>query len=107
MKNITLALFLSTASAGAPVQNRLPGWHLGTNGGQVDIRIFYDLLCPDSKDAHYVWKGLLDEESPVPGKTYSQLLDMKITAWPLPYHAHTYEITRGIAYLNDLGPPVV
>ena len=103
MKNLLLALLASTTQAGAPVQKHLPGWQLGTPGAKVDIRVFYDLLCPDSKAAHYVWKDLFKEESPVKGVTYNELVDMKVTAFVLPYHAHSFEITRGVPYLEDLG----
>ena len=44
------------ADNSTPIQPTLPGWQLGTKGAEVEIRVFYDMLCPDSRDAHYVWK---------------------------------------------------
>ena len=42
-----------------PIMPTLPGWKLGTEGAQIDLRLFYDLMCPDSRDAHYALKTLL------------------------------------------------
>ena len=67
---IAAALLGSAASNSVPVMNHLPGWQQGSSDGQVEIRVFYDMLCPDSKDADAVWKTLLPQASPVAGKTY-------------------------------------
>ena len=42
-----------------PIMPTLPGWKLGTQGAQIDLRLFYDLMCPDSRDAHYALKTLM------------------------------------------------
>mmetsp|Transcript_19288 Transcript_19288/g.32869 ORF Transcript_19288/g.32869 Transcript_19288/m.32869 type:complete len:93 (+) Transcript_19288:158-436(+) len=60
------------------------------------------MLCPDSRDAHYVWKDLLKEASPVEGKTYGDLVNMKVTPFVLPYNLHSFAVTRVVPYLTDL-----
>jgi len=78
-----------------------PGWTLGTRGAQVEIRVFYDLLCPASKAAHYMMKDLLSQESHIKGKKYSDIVDFKVSPFVLPYHAHSYQITQLIPYFFD------
>ena len=93
-----LALFSNQVEA-APIQRTTPGWQLGTHGAEVEIRVFLDLLCPDSRDAYAVFKQLLPKDSPVAGKTYSDLIDLKVTAFVLPYHLHSYKMTQVVPYL--------
>ena len=64
--------------------------------------MFYDMICPDSKAAHYTWKGMWDKPSPVEGKTYSQLVDMHVTPYILPYHLHSYQLAELFPMLTDL-----
>ena len=62
------------------------------------------MLCPDSRDAHYVWKDELfpKQTSVVPGKTYEQIVDMHVTPFVLPYHLHSFQMTQVLPYLTDL-----
>jgi len=89
-------------SNSVPISSTSPGWKLGTVGAPIQIRVFYDLLCPDSKDAHYIWKSLLPQESHIKGKKYSDLVDMNVVPFVLPYHSHSYQITQVVPYLSDL-----
>ena len=82
------------ASNPVPIETTLPGWSLGNPNGQVEVRIFYDMLCPDSKQAHYSWKQLWSMPSPVQGKKYSDLVNMKVTPYVLPYHLHSFQMTQ-------------
>ena len=86
---------VAVAAAGnpVPIMPTLPGWRQGSLDGQIDVRVFYDLFCPDSMDAHYVWKDLLKEKSPVAGKTYGDIVDMRVTPFVLPYHVHSFQVT--------------
>jgi hypothetical protein len=63
------------------------------------LRLFYDLLCPDSRADHYYIKDILAMASPVEGKTYNDLLDIKVAPFVLPYHLHSFEVTRMVPYL--------
>ena len=104
MKFAVLATLAGLASAGnpVPVMPTLPGWRLGTPGGEIDVRVFYDLLCPDSMDAHYVWKDLLNKASPINGKTYGDVVDMRVTPFVLPYHVHSFQLTQLIPWMQDM-----
>lgn len=66
------------------------------------MRVFYDLLCPDSKAAYYQWKELIKQDSHIDGMKYKDLVDMKITPFVLPYHEHSWTITKVIPLLQDI-----
>ena len=103
--SIIAALFASGASANrTPIQPTTPGYRLGTAGAPVEIKVFYDMLCPDSFDAQLVWKSLFPLDSPVAGKTYEQLVDMKVTAFVLPYHTHSFQMTQVFPLIHDVCP---
>ena len=55
--------------------------------------VFYDLLCPDSRDAYYIFKKILAEDSHIEGKKYSDLIDMTASTLVLPYHNHSWVVT--------------
>ena len=60
------------------------------------------MLCPDSLDTHNTWKSLFNETSHIQGKTYADLVNMKVSTYVLPYHAHSYSITSVLPMLYDL-----
>jgi len=95
-----LALFLNWVE-GAPIQRVPPGWQMGTGGADVKIRVFLDLLCPYSRDAYGVFKELLPKDSPVKGKTYADLIDLKVNVFVLPYHIHSYQLAQIVPYIED------
>ena len=64
--------------------------------------MFYDVVCPDSFNAHNNWKSLFNQTSHIEGKTYADLVNMKISTYVLPYHAHSYSITSVLPMLYDL-----
>ena len=64
--------------------------------------MYVDLLCPDSRDNHAVWKQLMNEESPIPGRKYSDIVHMRVVATVLPYHMHSWNIAKGISYLEHV-----
>ena len=92
MKFSSFAALLGFTQAGnpVPVMPTLPGWRVGSPDGEIDVRVFYDLFCPDSRDAHYVWKDVLSQQAPVKGKTYGDLVNMRVTPFVLPYHVHSF-----------------
>ena len=75
---------------------------MGTNGGEISVRLFVDVLCPDSLATYNQWKDLLLEDSPVFGKTYGELVDLRFTPFVLPWHIHGYTITQIFPYLDSL-----
>ena len=84
--------FIALAAANSvPIESRVPGWQQGTHGGAVELRVFYDLLCPDSLKTYNDLKALMNQTS-ANGPSYKELLDIKVTPFVLPYHLHSYEI---------------
>ena len=107
MKNLSAIAFTIGATSAlepnpVPVMPTLPGWKLGTEGAQIDVRLFYDLFCPDSLATHNVIKQLLPSQSPVAGKSYSDILDIRVSPYVLPYHLHSFQATQVIPFLDDL-----
>ena len=71
----------------------MPGWTMNPgNSGAVEVRVFFDLLCPDSMAGYYLWKMMLPKQSPVEGMTYNDLVEIKIIPYVLPYHLHSYQM---------------
>ena len=66
------------------------------------MNIFYDMGCPDSRDAYYLWKSLLPQDSHIAGKKYSDLINMRVSSFVLPYHIHSWAATKVLPYLQDL-----
>ena len=60
------------------------------------------MLCPDSREAHRIWKQLLPQQSPENGKSYKEYLSLMVTPFVLPYHVHSYQMTQIIPYLIDV-----
>ena len=90
MKFSYLALIGATHANNVPIMKTVPGYQLATQGSDIEVRVFYDLLCPDSRDAHAVWASLLTEPSPIEGMTYQEWLSLKVTPFVLPYHLHSF-----------------
>ena len=80
MKSIALttsALFLSGTDANSvPIYSKLPGWNVATKGSDIDVKMYYDLLCPDSRDTQHMWWDLLKKDSPIKGKKYADVLSL-------------------------------
>ena len=98
----TSALIAAVAANGVPIAPRFPGWKLGNPQGQIDINMWYDLFCPDSMAAHYQWKQLFEMDSPVEGKKYKDLINMRVQLYPLPFHIHSFSAGQISVYLDDL-----
>ena len=56
----------------------------------LEVRLFYDLLCPASKASHYNVKEFLAKSPAGSKKTYAELMSVKITPIVLPYHLHSF-----------------
>lgn len=97
-----LMLASPVASNSVPISPTTPGWKMGTTGAPIKMNIFYDLLCPDSRDAYYLWNKIFPQESHVSGQKYSDLIDMTVSAFVLPYHGHSWVVTKAIPYLQDI-----
>ena len=110
MKFNTFAFVLSIAHAGTyddnsvPIMANLPGWQIGTKkGNNLEVRLFYDLLCPYSRDHHTNMLQFLDEF--IANETspkYGDVMSVKITPIVLPYHLHSFQVTQVVPFLFDL-----
>jgi len=98
------ALMLASpiAANSVPISSKVPGWKMGTVGAPIKMNLFYDLGCPDSRDAYYAWQKMFAEDSHVSGKKYSDLIDMTVSTFVLPYHLHSWTVTKAIPYLQDV-----
>ena len=67
MKFTSLAALASLVASDnqVPVPSELLGWQLGNQNSDVELFLFYDLLCPGSKAMHYTVKEFLAMPSPV------------------------------------------
>ena len=100
MKTALIALGLVNAQV--PIPTHTPGWQIGNPNADIEIRFFYDLLCPGSKASHYQFKTVLEMDSTTPGKKWKDVLNVKVTPIVLPYHLHAYQVTQVVPYLFDL-----
>ena len=74
-----------------PIPKQPLGWQLATPSAKIEVKLFYDLLCPDSKDAQTIIDLLLKEPfAGDPGTTFRENLDIKVIPFVLPYHLHSY-----------------
>lgn len=97
-----LMLASPAASNSVPFSMTTPGWKMGTTGAPIQMNVFYDLLCPDSWNAYLLWKKIFEQESHVSGKKYSELIDMTVSSLVLPYHGHSWVVSKAIPYLQDI-----
>ena len=106
MKGLAAAtlLMVNTAEAtnSVPITPTLPGWTLGNPLGSVDVRIWYELLCPDAQITHYQWQQLFEMDSPIPGKKYKEIINMRVIPTVLAFHVHAFQVTQIVPYLDML-----
>ena len=107
MKSV-IALIIGSTSAdfsnSVPLLPTRPGWHLGNPNGTIELRLLYDLFCPDSMASHYTWKTLFEKDVQVDGHTmkWKDVVNMSVTPFVLPYHMHSFQATQVYIYLEDL-----
>ena len=44
----------------------------------------------------------MDEESPIPGRKYRDIVSLRVVTTILPYHMHSWYLAKGIPYLEDI-----
>mmetsp|Transcript_19216 Transcript_19216/g.29454 ORF Transcript_19216/g.29454 Transcript_19216/m.29454 type:complete len:228 (-) Transcript_19216:49-732(-) len=101
MKSIVLSATAVLAyENNVPIRPTLPGWQLGSETGKIKIRLFYDLLCPDSLASSQAWDSLWTEQIPDKSAFYDEVIDMKVSPFVLPYHLHSYQMTQLFQYFD-------
>ena len=68
----------------------VPGWQLGTETADMEIKMIVDLLCSSCRDAHPHFMQFLEMDSPENGKKYKDILNVKVSPFPLPYHRNAF-----------------
>ena len=97
-----ILLGIVSADNSVPIMHQIPGYQLGTKSSNIEVRLFYDWLCPDSANDHYIWQELLPQPSPVDGLTYEEYLNVRVSPFVLPYHLHSFQVTQVTPYLQDM-----
>lgn len=77
--------FLAVVSCQVPVPNRPLGFYYSKANGEptVNIELYLDLACPDSKVALPVMKQVADQYK-------AENVQLKIFIFPLPYHRNAF-----------------
>ncbi len=83
-------------NAQAPIPSGgLDGYRIGNADAPIQLEVFYDLICPDSKDS---WKAMKDVMSHYgPDK-----LGFTMHRFPLPYHHNAFYAWQGGGYLDSV-----
>ena len=93
----TLVATISQASANSiPINGRFPGWTAGVNRVDIEIELFIDLLCADCARGDPVFDEFMRSEWN--GRTVAEQVGIKITPFPLPYHAHAFEVAQLVPF---------
>ena len=83
-----------------PIYGSYPGYTNGKGGTGISIELFFDYLCSDCQNENPVINDLMKHEWL--GSTVADQVYVSYTPFPLPYHVHTYEVSRLVPYFMDL-----
>ena len=101
MKTFVLGMLVAAASANSiPIYGTYPGWVEGQDKKGIEIEVFYDLLCSDSKAANPVVEEMLKTKW-LDGTVFDQV-SIAYTPFPLPYHNHTWQVNQLVPFFDDL-----
>ena len=78
-----------TLANSIPISGSYPGWVEGANALGIEVEVFYDLLCSDSKAANPTVEQMLETQW-LDGKVIDQI-SIAYTPFPLPFHNHTWQ----------------
>ena len=88
-------------SNSVPIFGTYPGWVQGGNLANIELEIFFDYLCWDSKTYYPLVKAALD--TPVEGDTtWMDAVTLKLSSFPLDYHIHSWQVAQVLPGLLDL-----
>ena len=97
---IAAALVATQALANSiPINGRFPGWTAGVNTVDIEIELFIDLLCADCAHNNPIWKEFFKSEWK--GSTVAESIGIKISPFPLPYHAHAFQVAQLVPFWMD------
>ena len=99
---INLAVLAGVTSANSvPIFGTYPGWVQGGGKANVEVEIFFDYLCADSKANYPIVEAMLNEEI-APGLSVFDGITLKLSSFPLDYHIHSWQVAQILPYLLDL-----
>ena len=83
-----------------PIYGTYPGYTVGKGKTGISIELFFDYLCSACQSENPIMNELLTQEWL--GSTVEDQIYVSYTPFPLPYHIHTYEVSRLVPYFMDL-----
>ena len=72
-----------------PVYGTYPGWIQGGNLANIEVDIFFDYLCADTKAAFPLFVAAL-ETKVSDTLTLKDIIRVKASSFPLDYHLHSW-----------------
>ena len=87
---IFAAVIAALASANSvPIFGTYPGWIQGGNKANIEVEIFFDYLCYDTRvNFPYTLAALSTEVEK--GVTMMDNITLKMSSFPLDYHIHSW-----------------
>jgi len=88
------------ATNSVPIFGTYPGWTQGGNLANIEVEIFIDYLCSDSKNAYPIVKDALET---LVEEDYTLLdeIQLRITNFPLDFHVHSWQVGQLLPYFLD------
>ena len=78
-----------TAANSVPIFGTYPGYKQGSNLRNIEVEIFFDYLCADTKaTAPYTIAALMTEIEP--GFPWISAIELRMSSFPLDYHLHSW-----------------
>ena len=78
-----------TAANSVPIFGTYPGWKQGGNQRNIEVEIFFDYLCADTKaKAPYTIAAFNTEIED--GFTWMDAIELRMSSFPLDYHLHSW-----------------
>ena len=88
-------------SNSVPIFGSYPGWTQGGNRRNIEVEIFFDYLCADTK-AKYPYTIEAIQGGDGSGAPWLDDIDLRLSAFPLDYHIHSWQVAQVLPYLLDL-----
>ena len=86
----SMALIAGMAAANSvPIYGTHPGWIQGGGEANIDIEIFMDYLCSDTKSLYPAFLGAMETEVES-GFTVLDAVTLKVSPFPMDFHLHSW-----------------
>ena len=102
MRLFAAAVIANLVSANSvPIFGTYPGWRQGGNARNIEVEIFFDYLCADTKASYPYTVEAFNSEAEA-GLTWLDAVDLRLSAYPLDYHLHSWQVAQVLPYFLDL-----